>query len=230
MTSLLLGSALLLGCATRVPAAPPAKVSSASLLFPNQSSEKRGRPALQRAGLADGELAEALLQRPGERNLCEGYLHTEPVSDITSRQEFGDHFLHVEFRTPEKGEGNAGVGLQGRYEVQIYNTFGRNLESTNGAAFYSQTPATYNASKKPGEWQTYDIFFRAPRFDAEGKRTENARATVFWNGVLVQNNGEFKGPTGIQYGEFRSESATGPIILQGDHEVVQYRNVWVIPQ
>ena len=167
-------------------------------------------------------------KNPANGTLVKG-VFTPDHSDITSRREFGDHFLHVEFRTPEKGQGNAGIGLLGRYEVQIYNTFGRNLERTNGAAFYNQTPAARNASKKPGEWQTYDIFFRAPRFDASGKAVENARATVFWNGILAQNNAEFKGPTGIQYGEYKTESPTGPDILQGDHEVVQYRNVWAIP-
>jgi hypothetical protein len=155
-------------------------------------------------------------------------VYTPGKSDITSKAEFGDHFLHVEFRCPEKGGGNAGIGLLGRYEVQIYNTFEKALEKTNGAALYSQTQATYNASKKPGEWQSYDIFFRAPRFDAEGKVRENARASVFWNGVLVHNNAEFKGPTGIQYAELRTEAPTGPVILQGDHDVVQYRNIWVV--
>ena len=154
----------------------------------------------------------------------------KPVkSDITSKQEFGDCFLHVEFKCPA-GHGNAGVALMGRYEVQIYNSFGHPLDNQTGAAFYSQKAAKYNAAKPEGAWQSYDILFRAPRFDAEGKVTEKARASVFWNGVLVQNNEEFNGPTGIQYGEFKGEAKTGPIILQGDHDVVQYKNVWVIPQ
>ena len=154
----------------------------------------------------------------------------KPVkSDITSKQEFGDCFLHVEFKCPA-GHGNAGVALQGRYEVQIYNSFGHPLDNQTGAAFYSQKAAKHNAAKPEGAWQSYDILFRSPRFDAEGKVTEKARASVFWNGVLVQNNEEFNGPTGIQYGEFKGEAKTGPIILQGDHDVVQYKNVWVIPQ
>lgn len=152
---------------------------------------------------------------------------TPAKSDITSKQTYGDFYLHVEFRTPEQGGGNAGIGLQGRYEVQIHNT-GAQLTAQNGAAFYNQKPATVNATKKPGEWQAYDILFRAPRFDGEGKVTEKARATVYWNGVIAQNNNEFTGPTGINYGEFRTEAATGPIILQGDHDVVQYRNIWVV--
>ncbi len=178
-------------------------------------------------------LGESWLKRytkdPANGALDKTGVWTPSHSDITSRQEFGDCFLHVEFRCPEKGEGNAGIGLQGRYEIQIFNTFGKPLETHNGGAFYDQKPASVNASKKPGEWQTYDILFRAPRFDASGKVSEKPRATLYWNGALVHNNNEFLGMTGIQYGEFKEVSKTGPIILQGDHEIVQYRNVWVVP-
>ncbi|HEY3282284.1 MAG TPA: DUF1080 domain-containing protein [Armatimonadota bacterium] len=149
--------------------------------------------------------------------------------DITSKQEFGDCFLHAEFQEPMEGHGNAGIGLQGRYEVQIMNSFGAKAENTACGAFYSQTAPRTIASKPAGQWQTYDIIFRAPRFDDQGKVVEQARATVFQNGILVQNNAEFKGPTGIQYGEFRGEAKTGPIVLQGDHDVVKYRNVWLVP-
>jgi len=156
--------------------------------------------------------------------------------DITSKQEFGDCFVHAEFRTPvgadgkKAGEGNSGVGLQGRYEVQIYDSYGDKPEEHGCGALYSQKPPIVNASKKPGEWQTYDIIFRAPRFGADNKLTENARATVFQNGVIVQNNEEFTGMTGIQYGEYKEMTKTGPIVLQGDHDPVQFRNVWVVPQ
>ena len=94
---------------------------------------------------------------------------------------------------------------------------------------YSQTPPRVIASKPAGEWQTFDIFFRAPRFDANGKLVENARATVYQNGVLIHKNEEFKGPTGIQYEQYKDEAAKGPIVLQGDHDPVQFRNVWVLP-
>lgn len=151
--------------------------------------------------------------------------------DITSRQEFGDCYLHAEFRVPEGGEGgNSGVGLQGRYEIQILGDYGRAPESHGSGALYSQKAAVRNASKRPGEWQKYDIIFRAPRFDAATKQvTEKPRATVFQNGVLVQNNAEFAGMTGIQYGEYKEMTATGPLVLQGDHDPVQFRNVWVVP-
>jgi hypothetical protein len=150
-------------------------------------------------------------------------------TDITSKAEFGDCFVHVEFKCPT-GHGNAGIAFQGRYEVQMYNSHGEKLTNQTGAAFYNQKAATFNAAKPAGEWQSYDILFRAPRFDAEGKVIEKARASVFWNGVLVQNNEEFNGPTGIQYGDFKGEAKMGPLVLQGNHDLVQYKNLWVVAQ
>jgi hypothetical protein len=154
---------------------------------------------------------------------------TPNKTDISSKQEFGDCYLHVEFCEPQEGGGNSGVGMQGRYEVQILNSHGHKAESHECGAFYSQTPPKVIASKPAGQWQTYDIFFRAPRFDANGKVIENARATVYQNGVLIHEDAEFQGPTGIQYEEYKEEAPKGPIVLQGDHDAVQFRNVWVVP-
>ncbi len=157
-------------------------------------------------------------------------------TDIATRQEFGDCFVHVEFCEPTDaagktiGDGNSGVGFQGRYEVQILDSYGKAPEAHQCGALYSQKKPIVIASKKPGEWQTYDIIFRAPRFDDAGKVTEKARATVFQNGILVQNNEEFNGPTGIQYSQYKGEVKSGPLILQGDHDPVQFRNVWIVPQ
>jgi hypothetical protein len=154
---------------------------------------------------------------------------TPNKSDISSKQEFGDCYLHVEFCEPQEGGGNSGVGMQGRYEVQILNSYGHKPESHECGAFYSQTPPKVIASKPAGQWQTYDIFFRAPRLDANGKVIENARATVYQNGVLIHEDAEFHGPTGIQYEQYKNEAPKGPIVLQGDHDAVQFRNVWVVP-
>ena len=158
--------------------------------------------------------------------------------DIVSKQEFGDLYVHAEFREPAhaedgkiKGEGgNSGIGFQGRYEVQILDSYGNpHPATTDAGAFYSQKAPRVNAMKKSTEWQTYDIFFRAPRLDADGKVTEQPRATVILNGVVVQNNEAFNGPTGIQYGELKGQPRTGPLLLQGDHDPVQFRRCWVVP-
>jgi hypothetical protein len=149
--------------------------------------------------------------------------------DISSRQEFGDCYLHVEFCEPLKGSGNSGVGMQGRYEIQILNSYGKQPEAHQCGAFYSQTPPKVIASKPAGEWQTYDIFFCAPRFDASGKVVEKARATVYQNDILIHQDAEIKGPTGIQYEQYKGEVPKGPIVLQGDHDIVKFRNVWIVP-
>ena len=149
--------------------------------------------------------------------------------DASSKQEFGDCYLHVEFRTPLKGSGNSGVGMQGRYEIQILNSHGKKPNAQDCGAFYNQTPPKVNASKPAGEWQSFDIFFRAPRFDDKGKVLEKAQATVYQNGILIHENQTFKGPTGIQQEQYKGEVPQGPIVLQGDHDTVQFRNVWIVP-
>jgi hypothetical protein len=149
--------------------------------------------------------------------------------DISSKQEFGDCCLHVEFREPLEGGGNSGVGMQGRYEIQILNSYGKQPEAHQCGAFYSQTPPKVIASKPAGEWQTFDIYFRAPRLDANGGVVEKARATVYQNGILIHQDAEFNGPTGIQYEQYKGEAPKGPIVLQGDHDTVQFRNVWILP-
>ena len=149
--------------------------------------------------------------------------------DISSKQEFGDCYLHVEFCEPMTGSGNSGVGMEGRYEIQILNSYGKKPEAHECGAYYSQTPPKVIASKPAGQWQTYDIFFRTPRFDSKGKLVEKARATVYQNGILIHEDEEIRGPTGIQYEQYKGEVPQGPIVLQGDHDAVQFRNVWIVP-
>jgi hypothetical protein len=149
--------------------------------------------------------------------------------DISSKQEFGDCYLHVEFCEPLTSSGNSGVGMEGRYEIQILNSYGKQPEAHECGAYYGQTPPKVIASKLAGEWQTYDIFFRTPRFDAKGKVVEKARATVYQNGILIHADEEIQGPTGIQYEQYKGEVPKGPIVLQGDHDTVLFRNVWILP-
>jgi hypothetical protein len=150
-------------------------------------------------------------------------------SDIYSDATFGDCELHVEFMVP-KGS-NSGVYLMGQYEVQVLDSFGKpdaRLGQGDVGAIYSAAKPAKNAAKPPGEWQTFDIVFQAPRFDASGKKTRNAKfVSVKLNGQEIQNNVEVKGPTGGQL--TNDEKPQGPLLFQGDHGIVAFRNVKVKP-
>lgn len=166
----------------------------------------------------------------GSGGTADAVLFRAPVehgSDILTEKSYGDCELHLELLVAK--ESNSGVYLMGQYEVQVFDSFGKpDKELTHadmGGIYSVKAPAT-NASKAPGQWQTLDIVFRAPRFDAAGKKTENAKfVSVSLNGKKIHENVEVTGPTG---GELPGgEKATGPLMLQGDHGVVAYRNITI---
>jgi hypothetical protein len=143
--------------------------------------------------------------------------------------------LHVEWAAPSppsgdgQNRGNSGVFLMGRYEVQVLDSY-RNTTYPDGqaAALYGQYPPLVNASRPPGEWQTYDIVFRRPRFDANGKLLSKARVTVFHNGVLVQDAVELTGPTAHHARPaYSAHPDRLPILLQDHGDPVRYRNIWL---
>lgn len=154
--------------------------------------------------------------------------------DIRTKQSFGDCQLHLEFRAPEvvkgegQGRGNSGVFLQSRYEIQVLDCF-QNTTYSNGqtASLYKQAIPLVNACRKPGEWQTYDILFTAPKFNKDGILTAPGHVTVLHNGVVVQLNTEIKGTT--EYIGLPKNIAHGkaPIILQDHGDLVSYRNIWI---
>ena len=154
--------------------------------------------------------------------------------DIRTKQSFGDCQLHVEFREPEvvkgegQGRGNSGIFLQSRYELQVLDCYGNSTYS-NGqtGSIYKQSIPLANACKKPGEWQTYDIIYTAPRFNSDSIRTAPGYITVIHNGVLVQNHTEIKGTT--EYIGLPKNMAHGkaPIKLQDHGDLVSYRNIWI---
>jgi hypothetical protein len=146
-------------------------------------------------------------------------------ADIVSEQSFGDVELHVEFMVP-KGS-NSGVYLMGQYEVQVLDSFGKkdaDLKPGDLGGIYNTKAPSTNAAKAPGEWQTFDIVFRAPRFSPEGKKTEDATfVLVKLNGKTIHENVAAPKPTGSELPG--GEKPTGPIMLQGDHGPVAFRNI-----
>ena len=174
---------------------------------------------------------------------------TSVKSDITTRDSYTDFQLHVEFRVPympdKKGQarGNSGVKLQNRYEIQILDSYGiREPGSGDCGAVYHQYAPLVNACKPPLQWQTYDIAYRAPRFDAQAHvMTEPARVTVLQNGLFVQNSQVINGPTTIVKPKRNADgtlappppvedpSTPGPIRLQFHGNTVAFRNIWILP-
>ncbi|MEV0733121.1 family 16 glycoside hydrolase [Polymorphospora sp. NPDC050346] len=154
--------------------------------------------------------------------------------DLRTRQAFGDFRLHVEFKVPllppdvtGQNRGNSGVYLQERYEIQVLDSYGDpTLDNNEAGAIYLQKAPDVNAATPPETWQTYDIEYRAARYDSAGNKTENARVTVVWNGVLVHDDVAITGPTG---GNIPEGPATGSIRLQDHQNTVQYRNIWIEP-
>ena len=157
------------------------------------------------------------------------------TGDIRTKRAFGDSQLHIEWRAPAKiegegqGRGNSGVYLQGRYEVQVMDSY-NNATYANGqaASIYKQYIPLVNASRKPGEWQTYDIYFRAPHFAGDGTLTQPAYITVVHNGVLVQDHVEIKGGTVYRGApSYAKHNAKEPLVLQDHESPVSYRNIWI---
>ena len=154
---------------------------------------------------------------------------------ISTTDSFGDCQFHLEFATPEKvtgsgqGRGNSGIYFMGRYEVQILDSF-NNPTYFDGqcASIYKQSPPMVNVSRKPGEWQTYDIVFEAPRFGEDKKVTKPAFVTVFHNGVVVQNHFELTGGTYFDRpAAYEAHAARLPIHLQFHGNPVRFRNIWL---
>ncbi|MDI6401348.1 DUF1080 domain-containing protein [Balneolaceae bacterium ANBcel3] len=197
-----------------------------------------GEPPEDAIILFDGTSLDAWESVDGsapEWTLENGYMTVQPgTGDIKTRQNFSDVQLHIEWRAPEvivgegQGRGNSGVFLQERYEVQVLDNW-ENPTYSNGMAgsIYKQHIPLANPAKRPGEWQTYQIFFKSPVFDNEGNIETPARFTVLLNGVLIQNNVEVFGNT--RYIGAPSYEVHGPagIRLQDHGDYVSFRNIWI---
>lgn len=154
---------------------------------------------------------------------------------ITTKQEFGDCQVHLEWASPEKvegtgqGRGNSGLYLMGRYEVQILDSYDNETYFDGQcASIYKQTPPMVNACRKPGEWQSYDIIWNAPRFAEDGSVVKPAAVTVLHNGVVVQNHYELQGGTFYHIPPaYEKHPEKGPIHIQFHGNPVRFRNIWV---
>lgn len=172
----------------------------------------------------------------GPWRVADGYMEVNGTGAITSKATFGSAHVHVEFATPAElngqgqDRGNSGVFLQGKYEIQVLDSY-KSATYADGmvGAVYGQNPPLVNASRPPGEWQTYDIDYTAPTFDDAGKMKTPARVTVLLNNVKVQDDFALFGPTGWRHRLPYEAHGDGPISLQDHGHKVRYRNIWVQP-
>ncbi len=160
------------------------------------------------------------------------------AGDLITKEAFGNCQLHIEFREPAEvkssgqGRGNSGVYLMGKYEIQVLDSYNNPTYSNGQAgAVYKQHIPLVNASRKPGEWQSYDIIFTAPLFKENGDLESPARVTVIHNGVLIQNNVTILGTTDwVMKPKYKKHAAKLPLMLQDhgdDGNPISYRNIWI---
>lgn len=219
--------------------APP---SDAIVLFDGKDLSKWQKPkygygvnmetvaAIIKAKTENPQFSEAKWQ------VKDGAMIVQPgTGAIETKQAFGDCQLHIEWLSPVdegkegQGYGNSGVFLMGLYEIQVLNSY-ENKTYPNGQAgsLYKQSMPLVNASRPPGEWQSYDIVFEAPRFKQNGGLEKPAYITVFHNGILIQNHVELKGPC-IYIGqpEYTQHPEKMPLLLQDHSDKVRFRNIWI---
>lgn len=172
--------------------------------------------------------------------LGEGYFEVPPRGEgvggsIRTKREFGDVQLHIEFATPSEvegnsqGRGNSGVFFIGGYELQVLDSYeNKSYADGQASAIYGYKPPLANASRPPGEWQTYDIIFNAPKWDAEGNLLKKAHITVFHNGVVTHHYQDYLGPSGHKkVANYNTVQETGPLKLQNHNNPTRFRNIWI---
>jgi len=196
-----------------------------------------GRAPADAIVLFDGKDLSKWAQKDGtptKWKVTGDYFEVAPkTKDIITKQPFGDMQLHLEFREPappvgeDQDRGNSGVIIMGLYEIQVLDSYqSKTYPDGQAGAVYGQYPPLVNVSRPPGQWQTYDIIFHAPRFDDNGKLLRPAHVTVLQNGVLVQDNVEIHGPTATG-DPYKAHAAKLPLELQDHNHPVRFRNVWV---
>jgi hypothetical protein len=189
--------------------------------------------------LFDGKSLSAWEQhngKPAAWKVLDGYFEIAPgTGDLATRQAFGDCQLHLEWAAPspthgsDQEPGNSGVYMMSLYEIQILDSYeNKTYADGQAGAVYCQYPPLVNASLPPGQWQSYDIIFRGPRFDADAKLLRTATLSLLHNGVLVQDHVELTGPTDyMKRPPYQQHSARMPLLLQDHGQPVRFRNIWI---
>jgi len=201
------------------------------------TQERAGRAPSDAIVLFDGTTLDkwaSMDGSPARWKLENGYLEVVPkTGNIRTKTEFGDCQLHLEWAAPtvvkgeSQGRGNSGVFLMGLYEIQVLDCYDNpTYPDGTTAAIYGQYPPLVNACRQPGDWQTYDIVWVAPRFSGE-RLLSPARVTVFHNGIVVHHATELQGPTRHrQTTSYTPHPPLGPLVLQDHGDLVRYRNIW----
>jgi hypothetical protein len=215
-------------------------ISDLKLLKPEDKEDVKSSPPPAGAiVLFDGKNLDPWVskndpKKPASWKLVDGGAMQVQGGDIITKEKFGGSFkLHVEFRVPYmpkatgQGRGNSGVYVQGRYEVQVLDSYGLDSKDNDCGGIYGVAKPLVNACKAPTVWQSYDIDFHSPKF-ADGKKTEPARISVLHNGIKIHDDVKItKDNTTAGLGG--DPSTPGPIMLQDHGNPVQYRNIWIVP-
>jgi hypothetical protein len=205
---------------------------------PWEELEQGAKPPSGAKILFDGSSLDAWVV-PQPWILEQGILQVCPVNpSLSSKDSFGSCHLHLEWRTPTEStkksgqdRGNSGVFLMSTYEIQILDTY-ENKTYADGmaAALYGVKPPDFNALRPTGEWQSYHIWFKRPLFDGSGKMTSPACVTVMVNGVIVQKNVPFDGPSSHKKRRpYQNHADARPLMLQNHNDTVEFRNIWIQP-
>ena len=222
----------------RVPGQVPNPTKEPAVVTPGTTP---GAPPSDATVLFDGKdlsqwVSQSAAGGPAPWVVADGVATVKPGSGgIQTKQAFGSCQLHIEFATPSvvegnsQGRGNSGVFLMNNYELQILDSY-QNPTYFHGqaGAIYKQHAPLVNASRKPGEWQAYDVVFHAPKFDADGKLIQRATFTVFHNGVLIQDHVIVMGVTSHDKPPYyEAHAAKMPLSLQDHHNPMRFRNIWI---
>ena len=224
----------------------PEKQPQPPVVKPKPYNAKTAKPTKDAIVLFDG--TEKTLKnwtsgngKPTKWKLVDGALESVRGGGyLQSKQEFGSCRLHVEFATPSEakgsgqGRGNSGIFLMGQYEIQVLDSY-KNITYPDGqcGALYGRAKPLVNASRGPGEWQTYDVTFHRPMFNKAGDVTRKAKFHVIHNGHVIHDNLELSGGTGWRgphsISEYKKHGDKGPLKMQDHGNPVRFRNVWIKP-